>query len=270
MSTTPLSAQLLKPTILALIMVLGEFACRWLVTCASSCVVERAARPLNVHAHACARANVFLFAAFSERLYSVLRFESIIHEFDPVSRSVGRRRRCSANAPSRCLAASRLRRSQTRFLTSCLLVVVVRGCLARAPHAARSTLIFGPPSTWSTKAFTTFSIGSMNKPGELRLLCWLGWLFARVCACVTFCVETRYPLGRIIGGTVYPGIMMTAAFAHWVLHAINITIKIRNICVFTAPVFSAFTAMATYLFTSELRSESGKQNRRMFNTCIHI
>jgi dolichyl-diphosphooligosaccharide---protein glycosyltransferase len=32
---------------------------------------------------------------------------------------------------------------------------------------------------------------------------------------------------------------------------------IRNICVFLAPVFSGFTAIATYLFTKEITHKSG-------------
>lgn len=46
-----------------------------------------------------------------------------------------------------------------------------------------------------------------------------------------------YPLGRIVGGTVYPGLMLTSGTIHWILHAINIPIHIRDICVFLAPVF---------------------------------
>ena len=47
-----------------------------------------------------------------------------------------------------------------------------------------------------------------------------------------------YPLGRNVGGTVYPGIMFTAAFQKWVLDFLSFPVDIRNICVFTAPVFS--------------------------------
>lgn len=46
-----------------------------------------------------------------------------------------------------------------------------------------------------------------------------------------------YPLGRIVGGTVYPGLMITSGAIHYVLHALNIPIHIRDICVFLAPVF---------------------------------
>lgn len=64
-----------------------------------------------------------------------------------------------------------------------------------------------------------------------------------------------YPLGRIVGGTVYPGLMVTSGLIHWVLHALNITIHIREICVFLAPFFSGLTAIATYLLTKELWSQ---------------
>ncbi|KAL3898556.1 MAG: hypothetical protein SGCHY_002657, partial [Lobulomycetales sp.] len=65
-----------------------------------------------------------------------------------------------------------------------------------------------------------------------------------------------YPLGRVVGGTVYPGIMVTAGIMHWFVNLLNFPIDIREICVFLAPVFSAFTAFATYLLTSEMKDES--------------
>jgi len=61
-----------------------------------------------------------------------------------------------------------------------------------------------------------------------------------------------YPLGRIVGGTVYPGLMMTAGAMHWISNALGFTVHIKDICVFTAPIFSGFTAIATYLLTKEL------------------
>ncbi|CAH8486175.1 unnamed protein product [Schistosoma guineensis] len=65
-----------------------------------------------------------------------------------------------------------------------------------------------------------------------------------------------YPLGRIIGGTIYPGLMMTSSFIYSLLHAINVTMDIRNICVFLAPLFSSFTTLATFLLTSEIQDTS--------------
>jgi hypothetical protein len=46
-----------------------------------------------------------------------------------------------------------------------------------------------------------------------------------------------YPLGRSVGGTVYPGLMLTSGSIHYVLHTFNIPVHIRDICVFLAPTF---------------------------------
>lgn len=57
----------------------------------------------------------------------------------------------------------------------------------------------------------------------------------------------------------YPGLMMTSGLIHWVLHKLAIPIDIRNVCVFLAPIFSAFTSLAAYGMTKEItkRSEAG-------------
>lgn len=93
-----------------------------------------------------------------------------------------------------------------------------------------------------------------------------------------------YPLGRIIGGTIYPGeregeitlggpltrfldvnyhpnevrlapagLMITSAAIYHVLHFFHVTIDIRNVCVFLAPLFSSFTTVVTYHLTKELK-----------------
>lgn len=64
-----------------------------------------------------------------------------------------------------------------------------------------------------------------------------------------------YPLGRIIGGTIYPGLMVTSAVFYHFLNFLNVTIDIRNICVFLAPFFSSLTVIVTYLLTKELYTE---------------
>uniref|UniRef100_A0A4W3GHM2 dolichyl-diphosphooligosaccharide--protein glycotransferase n=1 Tax=Callorhinchus milii TaxID=7868 RepID=A0A4W3GHM2_CALMI len=61
-----------------------------------------------------------------------------------------------------------------------------------------------------------------------------------------------YPLGRIVGGTVYPGLMVTAGCIHWILNTLHITVHIRDVCVFLAPVFSGLTSISTFLLTREL------------------
>ncbi|KAI3857588.1 hypothetical protein MKW98_028852 [Papaver atlanticum] len=65
--------------------------------------------------------------------------------------------------------------------------------------------------------------------------------------------RTWYPLGRVIGGTVYPGLTLTAGTLYKILHALNIPLSVETVCVFTAPIFSAFAAWATFLLTKEVK-----------------
>ncbi|KTW28524.1 hypothetical protein T552_01783 [Pneumocystis carinii B80] len=67
--------------------------------------------------------------------------------------------------------------------------------------------------------------------------------------------RTWYPLGRVAGGTLYPGLMVTSYIIYSIFHFFNYPIDIRNICVFFAPVFSSLTAIATYFFTKDLKDE---------------
>lgn len=73
--------------------------------------------------------------------------------------------------------------------------------------------------------------------------------------------ESWYPLGRSVGGTIYPGIMATSGFIYHVLHSISIPVEIRNVCVFLAPVFAAFTALSTYLLA---KTVSGRKECGLF------
>lgn len=61
-----------------------------------------------------------------------------------------------------------------------------------------------------------------------------------------------YPLGRIVGGTVYPGLMVTSGFIHWVLNSLHFPVHIRDVCVFLAPLFSGLTSIACFLLTREV------------------
>ncbi|KAK2548444.1 Dolichyl-diphosphooligosaccharide--protein glycosyltransferase subunit STT3A [Acropora cervicornis] len=114
--------------------------------------------------------SICAILSFSSRLFSVLRFESVIHEFDPT----------------------------TRFLAE--------------------------------EGFYKFH----------------NWFDDRA----------WYPLGRIIGGTIYPGLMVTSAVLYHILNFFHITIDIRNVCVFLAPLFSSFTTLVTYHLTKELKDAS--------------
>ncbi|KAG1367809.1 Dolichyl-diphosphooligosaccharide--protein glycosyltransferase subunit STT3A [Cocos nucifera] len=60
--------------------------------------------------------------------------------------------------------------------------------------------------------------------------------------------RTWYPLGRVIGGTVYPGLTLTAGSMWW-----YVLDMVETVCVFTAPIFSANAAWATYLLTKEVK-----------------
>lgn len=61
--------------------------------------------------------------------------------------------------------------------------------------------------------------------------------------------KTWYPLGRVTGGTLYPGLMATSATIHNFLTKIGLPVNIRDVCVMLAPVFSIATSFATYKFT---------------------
>ncbi|KAK4158153.1 glycosyltransferase [Chaetomidium leptoderma] len=64
--------------------------------------------------------------------------------------------------------------------------------------------------------------------------------------------RTWHPLGRVTGGTLYPGLMVTSGIIYHALRALTIPVDIRNICVLLAPACSGLTAVATYLLTNEM------------------
>lgn len=71
--------------------------------------------------------------------------------------------------------------------------------------------------------------------------------------------ESWYPLGRVIGGTTYPGLMFTARIIHWACNVFLFPVDIRNVCVFLAPLFASLTSIITYFFVKEVtnRSDAG-------------
>ncbi|KAI1386998.1 glycosyltransferase family 66 protein [Hypoxylon trugodes] len=64
--------------------------------------------------------------------------------------------------------------------------------------------------------------------------------------------RTWHPLGRVTGGTLYPGLMVTSGAIYHLLRALTVPVDIRNICVLLAPAFSGLTAFASYLLTNEM------------------
>ncbi|OTF83909.1 hypothetical protein BLA29_004666, partial [Euroglyphus maynei] len=65
-----------------------------------------------------------------------------------------------------------------------------------------------------------------------------------------------YPLGRIIGGTIYPGLMVTSAVLFNLLQMLSFPVDIKDVCVFLAPLFSSLTTIITYALTKELSDEA--------------
>jgi len=64
---------------------------------------------------------------------------------------------------------------------------------------------------------------------------------------------TWVPIGRFVGGTVYPGLMWTAAlFFHFLHNVLHFTAHIRNVCVFLSPFMASLTVLATYLLTAQV------------------
>lgn len=68
--------------------------------------------------------------------------------------------------------------------------------------------------------------------------------------------RTWHPLGRVTGGTLYPGLMVTSGVIYHALRALTIPVDIRNICVLLAPACSGLTAFATYLLTNEMTTNT--------------
>jgi dolichyl-diphosphooligosaccharide--protein glycosyltransferase len=64
---------------------------------------------------------------------------------------------------------------------------------------------------------------------------------------------TWYPLGRVVGGTMYPGLIFTAGAIWNLLQLLHVPVHVQEVCVFTAPLFSALCALAAFLFMREVR-----------------
>ncbi|GAA5924496.1 hypothetical protein JCM3775_005392 [Rhodotorula graminis] len=68
-----------------------------------------------------------------------------------------------------------------------------------------------------------------------------------------------YPLGRVVGGTLYPGLMVTSGLIWKALHLVSIPVDIREVCVQLAPAFSGLTALATYFFAKEVGKDGSRE-----------
>uniref|UniRef100_A0AAV1THW9 dolichyl-diphosphooligosaccharide--protein glycotransferase n=1 Tax=Peronospora matthiolae TaxID=2874970 RepID=A0AAV1THW9_9STRA len=62
-----------------------------------------------------------------------------------------------------------------------------------------------------------------------------------------------YPLGRVVGTTVYPGLMAGAVALQWLLSQfLRVPLSIRDACVFFAPALAALACVAQFLLTLEV------------------
>lgn len=69
--------------------------------------------------------------------------------------------------------------------------------------------------------------------------------------------RTWYPLGRVTGGTLYPGLMVTSGIIWRFLRDwLRLPVDIRNVCVLLAPAFSGVTAYFSYLLTKEMKDSN--------------
>jgi dolichyl-diphosphooligosaccharide--protein glycosyltransferase len=64
--------------------------------------------------------------------------------------------------------------------------------------------------------------------------------------------HTRYPYGRAVGFTIYPGLHFAAAALYFLCDACGNAIIVKQACVFLPAVFASLTCVAVYLFTAEL------------------
>ncbi|KAA6389909.1 MAG: putative Dolichyl-diphosphooligosaccharide--protein glycosyltransferase subunit STT3 [Streblomastix strix] len=55
-----------------------------------------------------------------------------------------------------------------------------------------------------------------------------------------------YPLGRIVGTTVYPGLMWSAVLLYKILEVLGLPVDIKDACVLVSPIWAVFTVLVTY------------------------
>lgn len=68
---------------------------------------------------------------------------------------------------------------------------------------------------------------------------------------------------------LFLGLMLTSTLIFRIFNFFNLTIDIREVCVFLAPLFSSFTVIVTYLFTKEVQVNKLRLNKKYF-FCIFL
>jgi dolichyl-diphosphooligosaccharide--protein glycosyltransferase len=64
--------------------------------------------------------------------------------------------------------------------------------------------------------------------------------------------KSWYPLGRVIGGTIHPGLMGTSVVIYNFLSFFNPAIQLQAVCIFLAPFFASNTTIVTYFFAKQV------------------
>lgn len=61
-----------------------------------------------------------------------------------------------------------------------------------------------------------------------------------------------FPLGRVVGASIYPGLMMTAASVYHTLNYFNFSVSLTTVCVLLAPWMASNTTLITFWHVSEV------------------
>ena len=70
--------------------------------------------------------------------------------------------------------------------------------------------------------------------------------------CGRFDDKNWFPLGRVIGGTIHPGLMATAVLVYNVVSTLSPAADLQSVCIFLSPLFASMTTTVTYLFAKEV------------------
>ena len=71
--------------------------------------------------------------------------------------------------------------------------------------------------------------------------------------------KSWYPLGRSVGGTIYPGLMYFTAQAYRLTSSIGLRLTLKDLCVYVSPFMAANTVLMVYLLAFEALRESSSK-----------
>ncbi|XP_049849565.1 dolichyl-diphosphooligosaccharide--protein glycosyltransferase subunit STT3A-like [Schistocerca gregaria] len=64
-----------------------------------------------------------------------------------------------------------------------------------------------------------------------------------------FDIYSWYPLGRLVGQTIFPGLMFTSSVIYWIFRALDLEVSIQEICVLIPAFFACLTCLSCYWLT---------------------